>query len=42
MGKVNFILDEDVRQELNALVPPPETKPCGERCAPPGASPETA
>lgn len=21
MGKVNFILDEDVRQELNALVP---------------------
>jgi hypothetical protein len=22
MGKVNFMLDEDVRQELNALVPP--------------------
>ncbi len=22
MGKVNFILDEDVRQELNELVPP--------------------
>jgi hypothetical protein len=22
MGKVNFVLDEDVRQELNALAPP--------------------
>jgi hypothetical protein len=42
MGKVNFMLDEDVRQELNALVPPPEAKPRGERRAPPGAPPETA